>query len=385
MKKHLLKATAILFVASVLSTQNATAQSGSGSIIQGGLTDANALMGAYAGPLLKSFGAGLNGGWFNTAKPHGIGGFDFTVASNITFAPTADQSFDVAGLGMKNIRLQPGEKATSPTVFGDGNPGPLVGLYGKSPITGQDTLQSKFNLPQGAGVNIFAVPTAQLNVGVGYGTEVAIRFVPDLSFGSANVGMWGVAVKHDFKQWIPAIKEMPFDLSAMFGYTSVSASFKTDPLKADASSNTVYDPNPGKTYNNQKMEFASSGWTANVLISKKLLFFTPYLGLGYQYASTTLKMAGDYPITDFNPNYNPAIGYGTPGYDANNPNSHPKIVSTFHDPVTISGVISGARATLGFRLKLAVLTIHADYTFAEYSVASVGVGLNIQSIKPFKL
>jgi len=380
MKKYLLKISSVFSITAMLMHQNVSAQGNTTDLIQGGLTDANSLMNAYAGPVLKSFGAGLNGGWFNTAKPHGIGGFDITVCANAILIPTAAQSFDVNSLGLKNIRLVSGEKNSSPTVFGDINPGPQVGLYGTSPTTKKDTLQAKFNLPQGIGVPYFAVPTAQINVGVGFGTDIAIRFVPSLGFQDVTVGMFGFAVKHDFKQWIPGIKEMPFDLSAMFGYTGVNASYKGTQLQAEASSTSTYNANPNKVYDNQKTEFTSTGWTVNVIISKKLLFFTPYLGLGYQYANTTLKMSGDYPITSFNQSYDPSKPY-----NASDPNTHSKIVNTYTDPVSISGIISGARATLGFRLKLAILTIHADYTFAEYSVASLGVGLNLQSIAPFKL
>ncbi len=391
MKKHLLKAAAILTIATLVNTQDVSAQGNTVDFLKTGKEDANALINAYASPLLKSFGAGLNGGWFNTAKPHGLGGFDITFAGNITFAPTADQSYNVGTLGLKSVKLMPGSGGTAaPTVFGSNSSADTVGLFARYPGSTMDSLLTRLPLPPGIGLNIFALPTLQVAVGVGFGTEVAIRYFPSMNFGGVNVGMFGFAVKHDFKQWIPGMKKMPFDLSAMFGYTSFDASYKFDNLQAEKSSTTTYNANPNKVYSNQQIEFGSSAWTLNVLISKKLAIFTPYLGLGYQYANTTLKMAGDYPIIDVNPNFDYTKSYipgptPNPFYSPTDPNSHPKIVREFSDPISLSGKISGMRATMGFRLHLAIMTIHADYTFAEYNVASVGVGLNLQSIRPFHL
>lgn len=389
MKKHLLKATAVVAVVAVvagLSTEQALAQSDASNLIRGGLVDANTIMNAYSSPMLKAFGAGLNGGWFNTAKPHGLGGFDVTLSVNGAFAPSSDQSFDINNLNLNNIRLKTaGDASTAPTIFGSDKEGPEVGVYGRIPGATQDSMLTSFKLPAGLGLNVFPLPTAQVAVGIGFGTEIAIRFVPTQHLESTSVGLFGFAIKHDFKRWIPGMKDMPFDLSAMFGYTGMNANMELDALEADQPSSTTYNPNPGKQYEKGKMDFSSNAWTANVLISKKLLFFTPYLGLGYQRATTTLKVNGTYPLTDINNSFDYSKGYGSPLYDANDPNSHPKIVTEVKDPISVEGVISGFRATAGFRLKLTILTIHADYTLATYNVASVGVGLNLQSIKPFKL
>lgn len=363
-------------------TLQSMAQGDAGAIIQAGTADANTLMNAYMGPMLKSFGAGLNGGWFQTAKPHGIGGFDVTISGNLTFAPSSDLNFNVPSLGMTKVRLMPGQKEEAPTIFGSSDQAttPEVGVYDKSPFTGQDTAISTFQLPPGLGTNMFAVPTAQFSVGVGFGTEVGIRFIPTINAGDFSVGLFGFAIKHDFKQWIPGIKEMPFDLSAMFGYTSMNAEFGFSGSSAITPDNNpqIYNPNPGKAYDNQKLELTSSAWTVNVLISKKLSILTPYLGLGFQKASTDLSLKGDYPVTVPNSQA-----------QATNPTDpsfmKPARIMDVTDPVKVSGDISGFRATAGLRIKLAILTLHGDYTFGAYNVASVGVGLNLQSIVPFKL
>jgi hypothetical protein len=354
------------------------AQTDAGAIIKGGIEDANTIMNGYFSPLMKSFGAGLNSGWYQTAKPHGIGGFDITISANATFAPSADQTYSLSGLN----KVQPaaGQPTEAPSIFGKGGSGIDVEVHDKSPFTNQDTAITKFTLPPGLGTNIFAVPTAQLAVGVGYGTDIAVRFMPNLSFGDVGVGLFGFAVKHDFKQWIPGMKELPFDLSVMFGYTTMGATVKfvgDKAIQADTDTN-IYNPTPGKKYTNQQVEFKSKAWTTNIIISKKLGPFTPYLGVGYQSAKTTLALQGDYPVTVPND--------AAKAQDPSDPSfTKPARIMEVNNPINIKGDLSGFRANVGFRLKLAVLTIHGDYTFGEYKVASVGLGLNIQSIAPFKM
>ena len=45
------------------------------------MTDGQSLIEAYVSPLGNSLGAALNNGWYNTAKPHHLGGFDVTKLS----------------------------------------------------------------------------------------------------------------------------------------------------------------------------------------------------------------------------------------------------------------------------------------------------------------
>lgn len=385
-------------VAAALSsfTLQSMAQSDAAQLIKAGKEDVNTLMNGYMNPFMKSFGAGLNSGWFQTAKPHGIGGFDITISVNLPFAPTADQSFDVSGLNALKLDASNGTRTTSPTIFGDATDGPKMNVIAKNPAYtyfathtpagtpnpyNEDTTVTSLVLPQGLGVNFAPVPTAQFSVGVGFGTEVGIRFIPTITTGDVSTGLFGFAVKHDFKQWIPGMKELPFDLSAMFGYTSFNLENKFTG-KSAITPETGSDIQPdasGNTYDNQKIVMDSKAWTTNVIISKKLGPFTPYLGVGYQSSKTTLKMEGDYPVTMVNENYDPTAAPGSA-------NSYVKRIETISNPVSIDpGSVGALRANVGFRLKLLILTIHGDYTFSNYNVASVGLGLNLQSIVPFKL
>jgi hypothetical protein len=48
------------------------------------------------------------------------------------------------------------------------------------------------------------------------------------------------------------------------------------------------------------------------------------------------------------------------------------------DPIDMKYSASGPRVGAGFRLKLAVFTLHADYTLQKYNALTVGFGINVR-------
>ena len=57
--------------------------------------DATNFLGAYFSPFAESIGSGLNKGWYNTAKPHKLAGFDVTLSLNLITISDEIASFDV--------------------------------------------------------------------------------------------------------------------------------------------------------------------------------------------------------------------------------------------------------------------------------------------------
>ena len=75
---------------------NAFAQT---TIAEEDLDNGKALIESYLSPFGKSLGASLNNGWWNTAKPHRLGGFDITLTLNTVLIPDAGKSFNVNDVG----------------------------------------------------------------------------------------------------------------------------------------------------------------------------------------------------------------------------------------------------------------------------------------------
>jgi hypothetical protein len=377
MKKHLQKVVVLGCLFGI--NYQVKAQNEMSQFLNTTLSDGQKFLDAYSAPLLKSFATGMNSSWFNTAKVHGLGGFSITFSPNVVFVPSADRNFEISSLGLsKYVTITDPNQTTLATAFGSNKP--TSATIHTNP--GQSNNKTKeISIPGGMGVAMLPVATSQLAVGVGAGTEVIIRYLPKMSLQDAlSVNVLGFGIKHDVKQWIKGIKHLPFDLSVVGSYSKLNVQIKT-PLEAEAQSQEVY--NPGIKGSNEITDITTNAYNFGVIFSKKLSVFTPYVSVGYQTTTSSIAMKGNYAALQPNVNFDPT--YGGTGYDATVENHHPTKVSIISNPFKTENKLSGIRATAGFRLKFGPITFHTDYTYAEYSILSAGLGIHIQSLAPPKL
>ena len=310
------------------------------ALLKGSQADANYLAQGYLTPALNAIGSGLNQGWYNTAGTHKKFGFDLTISLSSMQFPTDDSYFTVDNSKLSNLRLvsplNPGSTTVGqvPTFVGP----ETTSVYGyKDPL-----IPGTFNGPPGVDISqlpLGGLPLPMVNLGLGIPVvgDVKIRWVGYNASGGAKVNLIGFAVQHDIKQHIPGIKEVPFDLSALIGYTSFSSEVGFDAA------------NPGQI---GKSDFSAT--TIQGLIGKKFSVLTVYGGIGYNFSSGTFKASGT--------------------YDTGLPAPADKMT----DPLNISSSVSGPRFTGGLRLKLAIFTLHGDYTFQRYNTITVGFGIAVR-------
>lgn len=310
--------------------------------IQAGIEDANTLMGPYISPFMKGLGFGFANGWYNTAEAHQILGFDLTVSGNVAFVPDEDLFYNVLDLELNEVQAEfPNLDGEVPTVFGL-NERPVYSFK-------SDPTRSSFEGPPGLdlerniGANFVPVPTVNIGIGLPMKTDLKVRYLPEIEADDFRVKMWGVGVLHDVKQYIPVVNKMPFDMSVLIGYTR---------LKTEVGLSGAVDDGGN---NNQTGKIGINSWTAQLLVSKKFTVITLYAGVGANKVDSNLQILGTYVLDPSNPD-----------------------LTTFEDPIDLDFNNNGARFTAGLRLKLAVFTLHADYTFQEYEIASAGIGLRFR-------
>ncbi len=339
MKKRLL---VCLF--SVLSLTGAYAQDNIDDLLKGSVKDANMLIEGYVGPAMRTIGSGLNQGWYNTAKPHKTLGVDLTVTASLMYVPTSDEFYLVDNNKLENVDLTlydgktigSTESANVPTIFGP-DKSPSYKLSGSSAsMTGPPGLDLEGAIKI---ANALPVPMYQLGIGLPKGFDLKVRFVPTLKAQDFKFNLLGVGVMHDVGQYIPVVKALPVDISLFAGYTKMAA-------EQDISGTT--------SGQNQKGSFEFNATTIQALVSKKISVLTIYGGVGYNIATSNLALTGSYDLDD-------------------NINTPDQV-----DPVNLDFSASGVRATAGFRLKLAVFTLHADYTLSEYRALSAGFGITVR-------
>ena len=370
-KKSLFICTAALgMLLSAALPKTAQAQFGdAGEILKSGVEDANLLMREYLKPFGSGFGADLNSGWINSGRPYKKFGFDLRVSAAVSLVPSGDRSFLVDELQFQNLRRVDGPSETQ-TAFGDESPGAVMGVFGENPFSGFEEEITRFQMPQGSGYPYVPAPMVQLTVGAVKDTDVSLRYAPKISVDDFSMDLFGVGVRHGINQWLPGGAMLPVDISVQVGLTRLNSSFDLD-VQPDQGTD-IYNPysNSPSTWNGQSVQLEASGFTGNVIVGKNLPIISLYGGLGFQTSTVDLASPGAYPITSFNPNFDP--------FDSSE-ETRQRIIERIDDPLNISyDGDNSVHAFVGFRLRLSILAISATYTQSKYPTLNAGVGLSFR-------
>jgi len=292
------------------------------NILANDIAQGEKLIEAYFTPMAGSFGAGLNSGWYNTAKPHSLGGFDLTLTLNTVIIPSSAKTFNIKAAGGDIFTSNDTEAST---IFGSADATTMT--YNNS--TGLDV---DFEMPGGFKTPAIPLPMIQAGIGLIKNTAIDVRYMPMLNVGdNINVNLFGIGIKHDLLQWIPGIgNAIPMSLSLQGGYSSLNTELEIL---------------------GQEVSLKTKATTINLVASKKLLMVTGYVGLGYNSATTTFT-------TDAN-------------FDLGGIQFDEKVEVAFESN-------NNLRTNIGLRLNMTVVTIQADYTFAEYPTATLGLGVSLR-------
>lgn len=318
-----------------------------------GEANAGLLVQGYIRPMSEDIGTLASNGWYNTAATHKKFGFDISITMNSVFLSNSRKSFtepaltntSFLGTTPSNVDLIPsiyGKKGDVPnfanSLSAPQNPG--VPFQGPEGIDPKNTY----------GVNAQVLPTIQAGFGLFAKTDIRARYTPQSSINGITTSSLGGAIMHDIKQHIPGLKQLPFSLSILVGYTQVNG-------KVDLSG--TYGPSSGDG-SAQEGKITSSATTAQALISKSLGFVTFYGGLGYNSTTTKFDVNGSYVVSEA------VTQAGTV------PLTDP---FTLTNPYKYSFKTSGFRFTGGIRMKLGVFFLGGDYTlYNGQQLLTVGTG-----------
>jgi len=339
-----------------------------GTLLRSGIDDSNLLLENYLKPYTNGFGANLNTGWNNSARPYRTLGFDIRVNAALSFIPANHEFFDVAALESKFKQIELlSSSGMTPAVTGESGNRAIIGRMYTNPNTGQQEELFSFELPNGTGFRYAPSPMVQATVGLIKDTDVSLRLVPAVGTPSVEgeVSLFGFGAKHGLNQWIPGGSVLPVDLSIQFGYTKFSFDIQTD-VQPESGSD-IYNPFDTSEWENQEVALESSGFTTNLLVGKSLPILSVFAGVGFQSSKTDVSANGSFPVTVPNEDYNPST------------RPEPKAVEAIVDPLNIS--VDGensVHALAGFRVRLGIIAVSGSYTLSNYPVANIGVGLSFR-------
>ena len=314
--------------------------------LYGATDDANILLKHYMAPGMKGLGYGVNSGWYNTAKPHETFGFDITLSYVSAIVPEEDKTFEfLQSDGYQYTTLLSGS-STLPTIMGVSHVTPSR----LEASIDQQLPSVPYNAPDGVSEDLNryslienSVPTPIIQVGFGIikGTELKIRWLPNIDYGGFKSTYFGLGGLHSISQWLPVFKDIPVDISAFVGWTKISAEY------------VIPENQPIVDGTDQVARVDINTFTYQLLASAHVSVITGYVGLGFDNFNTNLKMLGTYEI---------ATGVTLPT-----------------DPIDISASGSGGfRTSFGARLKVSIITLSADYTLREYDTLTLALGFSVR-------
>lgn len=323
--------------------------------LKGGKADANKLFQVYLEPYAFALGDGLNNGWYSSAETHKLFGFDLTVTLSAIQIPDESKTYDISKLGLKNISVESGGNI-APTIAGANTSGPKM--------VAKDDKGNKiasFSMPNGAGLDMVPVPMIQLGFGLIPHTDLIGRFVPEMKYDNEGdemkLGFWGAGVKHNFMEWMPGLKTLPFDAALFGSYSQVSADSELSFSPADYG-----DQNLTVTFTSGADQFLKLNTTTikyGLILSKKIGVLTVFGGLGQSSSETTIDLIGKFPVVTT------AQGGG--------------LVITNEDalidPIALQFETKNISIDAGLRLKVAFLSIFGSYNKAQYTSYNVGLSL----------
>jgi hypothetical protein len=214
---------------------------------------------------------------------------------------------------------------TANTVFGN--------TEQKIVCQGNDTFAIPPILPGGTGLSFFPFMIPQLSVGLYYGSEILIRYIPTFKIPELNdeVGFYGIGLKQEINELpIPFINNLPVNIAVQGVYQNLKVGDIV----------------------------TSTAWNVNLEVSKDLEIITPYIGVGWEDAKLRFK----YDLAYDRPDYGPPLHV---------------VSDTLHIDKTIPAQ-NKIRLVAGLTVDLGPLLINAAYNLSDYSVISGGLGLSIR-------
>jgi len=351
----------------VFSGHIASAQSDVTEFIKAGSVDASKMIQGYLKPFAYSLGDGLNNGWYYTAETHDRFGFDFSMSITAVRIPESAKTFDLGKINLQNAYLDDPTNSIAQTVAGAEEWGPKINILDQNATNPGDTLGS-FHSPPGIDMDNVPIPMAQLSFGLLPHTDFMFRYVPNLHFNQqgdeeedVRVGLIGIGVKNSFRDWMPVLKNLPFDAAVFAAYSHIDASTGVDFQLEDYLVNKSFGtPDGYQPDENQELDINTNTMKIGLIVSKKIAFITFFGGIGNSSSKTTVDLLGCYPVA------------------VEIEGNQITEVEEEVDPIKLNFESSRISLDAGLRMKLGFFNVFGSINKAEYTSLNAGVSLSVR-------
>ncbi|KGO92589.1 DUF6588 family protein [Flavobacterium subsaxonicum] len=164
-------------------------------------------------------------GWITSPKKPELWDVTLALHTNIFFTPQRDRKFTIYNSDFTFFQLEEGTSATVPTALGNKDQVYLSGQLGDSEI--------RLETPQGMNMQVVAYPYLQGSLGLLYGTELVIKYSPQVNLKKSDYQVYGFGLKHNVSQYFKSLFDKKIHLAVLGAWSKEDVSFEFLNVKTD--------------------------------------------------------------------------------------------------------------------------------------------------------
>ncbi len=149
--------------------------------------------------------------WMVTPKKAELWDFVVGLHVNTFFVPKADRVFRISNDDLQFFDIVDGNDALTPTALGNRDYVTLSGMLGGSEIL--------MKTPEGINRETVIYPYLQGALGLWKGTELIVKFAPEIKLKNVNYQVYGAGVKHNISQYFPKLNESKIHIATLLAYS----------------------------------------------------------------------------------------------------------------------------------------------------------------------
>ena len=288
---------------------------------------------AYIAPAADGAMYNINSGWYTTAKSKSFPEFEISITSNTSLVPKSDNNFQLDPSAYNTIYFEEGNAPkTVSTIFGAQEQVSVFIDYD----TGDGVETIEIELPPGIDTKDRSyLPSVFLqgNLGLFKGTELKLRYSPEVKFNDISTKVMGAALQHEFTSWSNNSFGLPVAIAGLVSYSNFDGVYHISTDNAeDAAIVSELD-----------------SWSFSIITSKSISNFELFAGIDYSVATSVSKFTGLYSL--------PEEG---------------EIYEDILNQITVTNKMNGLSGTLGASYLWSKLKINLALNIQEYHNISLG-------------
>lgn len=180
----------------------------------------------FASPAAEGAAYQGSAGWFSSAENLNLWEVDLSVHANVLFIPGKKKSTRVSNSDFATFDIRGGDNAEIPSAFGGATD---IFFEGSLDFMGSQR-PFEFQALEGVDKSILMHPFVQASVGVPFGTDVTVRFLPQVEIDGVQFSTYGAGLKHNFNQYFFNPQPEDFQFAALVAYTKFDVNYEFTPI-----------------------------------------------------------------------------------------------------------------------------------------------------------